>query len=84
MIKGMLDNQLQIKILYIGILHTEILHIWILHIEFLHLGILYIEILLITIAIVCHTLHLKMVIEIIPHSNTKGMFRILEKHLILG
>ena len=79
MIKGMLDNLLQIEILYIGILHTEILHIWI-----LHLGILHMEILLITIVIVCHTLHLKRVIEIIPHSNTKGMFRILEKHLILG
>ena len=79
MIKGMLDNLLQIEIMCI-----EILHIWILHIEFLHLGILHMEILLITIAIVCHTLHLKMVIEIIPHSNTKGMFRILEKHLILG
>ena len=79
MIISMLDNQLQIEILHIGILHTGFLHIEILHIGFLHLGILHI-----IIVVVCHILYLKKVIESIPHSNTKGMFLILEKHLILG
>ena len=79
MTKGMLDNQLQIEILFIGILHIGTLHI-----GFLHLGILHIEILHIVIASVWHILYLKKDIEIIPHSNTKGMFLILEKHFILG
>ena len=79
MIKDMLDN-----LLHVGILHIEILHIGTLHIGFLHLGILHIEILHIVIASVWHILYLKKAIEIIPHSNTKGMFLILEKHFILG
>ena len=79
MIISMLDNQLQIEILHIGILHTGFLHIGILHIGFLHLGILHI-----IIAIVCHILYLKKVIESIPHSNTKDMFHILGRHFILG
>ena len=35
------------------------------------------------IAIVCHILYLKRVIESIPYHNTKGMFHILGKHIIL-
>ena len=46
-------------------------------------NILHLKILHIFIAIVCHTLELKRVIEIIHHHNTQGMFHTLGKHINL-